>query len=498
MKLSFVKKFTAERIFLILVLIVIVRSFWSLLFYNFVTDDFFYLHISKFSGIWDFLSFFSFFHSDSSGYIFYRPLATQVYYGIIQKLFGFSPLYYHFLSLFLHLANTCLVFYFSSFFFPKSKFFPVISALFFGLNASQTMAVGWAANFQEVEATFFILLATIFLYKGIFKRENFMVFSSLVFFGFALMSKELAMVFPFVGAFLIMIFGRRGDFVKIVPFFAVLLIYSFFHFVKYPFRQSEAYTFIINTQAINTFRWHVWWALGFPEPFINYIGNNLKILPEVWVSFFKEAVISFSLFIFLNLLILSGVFLIIRDNFKKILDLKFLFFVIFYIVFLIPVLFLPQNKYAYHQSTALVGFSLAFTILLKKVIETKIRFSRFIVFATIAVFTALSIFSVDFTIRNNFLLLRAKIVDKVLKSFQREYPALAESSIVYIKNDPSYEYKIESWGASARQAYYALNGEYAFRVLYGDSVKVYYEGVLDLPKDVDSAKLVEFVADLKL
>ena len=325
-----------------------------------------------------------------------------------------------------------------------------------------------------------------------------MMLLSFVFFVFALMSKEMAMVFPFMGIFLIMIFGRSKDLVKIVPFFAVLLIYSFFHFVKYPFRQSEAYTFIIDSQAINTFRWHIWWALGFPEPFINYIGNNFKILPEVWVSFFREAVISFSLFVVLNLLIFSGVVLIVRDNFKKILDSKFLFFVIFYIVFLVPVLFLPQNKYASHQSTALAGFALALTMLLKKVIETKNKFSKFIAGATIGVFVALSIFSIDFTIKNSFVLLRAKIVEKVLGSFQREFPSLSEGSIVYIKNDPNYEYKIESWGASARQVYYALDGEYAFKVFYGDSIKVYYEGVSDLPGDVDFAKVVEFVADLKL
>ena len=498
MKLSLVKRFTIDKILLVLVLVVVVRSFWSLLFYNFVTDDFFYLFISKFNGIGDFLNFFSFSHSDSSGYIFYRPLTTQVYYGIIHKLLGLSPFYYHFLNFFLHLVNTCLVFYLALLIFPKSKFFALIAALFFGLNASQTIAIAWAGNFQEIGATFFILLSIIFLYRGICERKNFMMILSFVFFVFSLMSKEIAMVFPFIGLLLIMIFGRRRDLVKIVPFFAVLLIYSFFHFVKYPFRQSEAYTFLIDTQAINTLRWYIWWALGFPEPFINYIGNNFKILPEVWVSFLREAVVSFSLFVLLNLLILSGIFLIIRDNFKKILDAKFLFFIIFYIIFLMPVLFLPQNKYAYHQSTALVGFALALAMLLKKVIETKNRFSKFIVGATIGIFIALSIFSIDFTIKNSFVLLRAKIVEKVLGNFQREFPSLSEGSIVYIKNDPNYEYKIESWGASARQAYYALNGEYAFKVFYGDSVKVYYEGVRDLPDGVDFARVVEFVADLKL
>ena len=36
------------------------------------------------------------------------------------------------------------------------------------------------------------------------------------------------------------------------------------------------------------------------------------------------------------------------------------------------------------------------------------------------------------------------------------------------------------------------------KFFYGDSIKVYYEGVSDLPGDVDFAKVVEFVADLKL
>ena len=151
-----------------------------------------------------------------------------------------------------------------------------------------------------------------------------------------------------------------------------------------------------------------------------------------------------------------------------------------------PVLFLPQNKYAYHQSTALVGFALALAMLLKKVIETKNRFSKFIVGATIGIFIALSIFSIDFTIKNSFVLLRAKIVEKVLGNFQREFPSLSEGSIVYIKNDPNYPEISEEWGSSSKQAFYILSGSDAFQLIYKDpSINVLYEDVDNNVKGVE-------------
>ena len=327
-----------SNLLLLLSVFLIIFSFWPLVFYNLVTDDFFLLWISKFDSLGEFLSFFTFSHSFSAEFAFYRPLTIQVYYSLINHFFGLDPTAYHIASLGLHIINTLLVYKLANIFLA-SRSFSVIAALLFGLNPSQTMAIGWAANFQEVGVTFFIILATLTFHTSLRKRgwkffSLFMYLSSITFFTLALASKQGAMIFPFVLIVMILLFGRRKDLLKTIPFFIILLFYTYFHFVKYHFEQTESYTFILDSQVFNTLRWHIWWALGFPEPFTTFIGPKLRVLNQLWISFFKEGIIVFSLFIIINLALVLEIFAIIRKKFVEIFDRRILFFSLFYFLFL--------------------------------------------------------------------------------------------------------------------------------------------------------------------
>ena len=70
----------------------------------------------------------------------------------------------------------------------------------------------------------------------------------------------------------------------------------------------------------------------------------------------------------------------------------------------------------------------------------------------------------------------------------------------HILCDPTYYQngRVSEWGGSAKQAFYALNGAYAFKIYYDESIRVYYEGVTGLPENIDKSKLIEYTANLDL
>src|SRR3990167_6161340 len=478
-----------------LITLAIILFFWKFLFFGFASDDFFHLWAARFNNFNNFINFFSFGYSlNEINYTFYRPLTTHVYYGLINKFFNLNPFPYHVVSLTIHIFNTLLVYkLFKLIAQEKIPRFAYLAAIFYGFNPSHAVTIGWAGVFQEIGVTFFILLSILFFYKNLIHTKQLYFFASIGFFILALFSKEVAIILPFFLVLVVLFTDPKKNFLKTLPFFIVLIIYSYMRFIIYKFVQTEGYTFIINSQALNTLRWHIWWALGFPEIYTNFIGPKLIVNSRLWTDFLKESLIVFPLFIALNISIIFSIAAIIKKEIKQIFDRRIVLFASMYIIFLLPVIFLPQNKHAYHQTTSLAGFSIVLALVLRKFEETKIKYSNVIINIIVISFLILSYISVDLSRKHNFIFIRAKIADKLLNSFKEQYPNLVQNSIIYIKNDELSFSQVDDYKTGI-QSYYALRGPFAFRLLYGDNIDVYYEGVNMPPSNTDESRLVEFVA----
>lgn len=264
------------------------------------------------------------------------------------------------------------------------------------------------------------------------------------------------------------------------------------HFVVYNFEQTEGYTFIINSQFINTLRWHIWWALGFPEIFTNYIGSNLMIQPKLWTDFLKESMIAIPLFVLLISILVFLIFAIAKYKRRELYDNKLALFALMYLIFLLPVLFLPQNKHAYHQTTSLVGLSIVIALLMNKFEELKIKYNKVYINAAIVIFLIISYISIDLSSKHNFILLRSKISHHVLSTFVHKNPTLPKNTIIYIKNEKNTPTQLDEYSI-AIQSYYALRGAYAFKLFYGNEISVYYEGVKEPPGNTDDSKVMEYI-----
>jgi hypothetical protein len=214
--------------------------YWSALAAGFVGDDFMILH--RLRSVSDASGALRFFHDEFFGY--YRPLAF-VSHAFDWLLAGAAPRQFHLTNLFLHLANTSLVFLIASAAAiagedPRGRLIAgTIAALLFGLHASNHEAVIWMSARFDLLATFWSLAALCWLVGGpggqgvrgsggqeVRGRDAWM--AGALFFP-ALLSKESAVALPIAAAAwaVFRLRSTTADAIRaIVPWLTALAVYA--------------------------------------------------------------------------------------------------------------------------------------------------------------------------------------------------------------------------------------------------------------------------------
>lgn len=163
----------------------------------------------------------------------YQPLTTLLF-SFEYKLFGFNPIAFHLVSLFIHVINVLLVFLLLKLF-KFSELFAFSVALIFGIHALQVEAVSWISARSTLTYSMFFLLAIISYLKYLDNEKKLYIVFSLVFFMLSVLSKPSAISFvlllPFIHYYKEIKF-KRLDFMYFVFLFfiavviAVLTIFS--------------------------------------------------------------------------------------------------------------------------------------------------------------------------------------------------------------------------------------------------------------------------------
>src|SRR3990167_6080232 len=190
----------------------------------YTNDDFFLLKISNIRTVGEFLNFFNFMKCPE-GLAVYRPLTTQVFYFLSNRLFDLNPLWSHIISFIFLFAIIYLIFRIALEIFGNQKI-ASLAALLYATSASHFGHLYYLATFQELGMTFFVLLSCLFFLKT--KK-----LAAFIFFILALMSKETAIVTPFL---LILIswfksiqgkirFSFLKSFISLVPYFLLITFY---------------------------------------------------------------------------------------------------------------------------------------------------------------------------------------------------------------------------------------------------------------------------------
>lgn len=424
------------------------------LFNFFSADDWFHLRISQVENFQEFLSFFSFIKNDQSA-SFYRPLPTQVFFFLSQKLFGLQPFFYHVLTLLTFIFSLFLV-YKISFKLNLNKNQSILTLFFYAISATHFTRLYFLSAFQEILMFVFLLLSWITFLKS-------QKILPIIFFILALLSKETAIVFPFILLFYLTL-TKQNNIKRLLPYFFIFFIYLILrlYFFKTPLGDSYGFDFTLK-KLFNTYFWYTLWSFGTPEFLVDYVSSNLKIVPR-----FFDVLPIWSNILLINISITIISFLSLLFNQIKKLSSLFLGFLIF-IIGLLPVAFLPWHKFTLELTLPLLGFCL---LLSKLITNSK---SKILNLTFLSSFIILNFITNYLYFKTSYVITRAVISKKVYLYFIEKNPSL-ENNIVFVNNGESSK----DWGLSKQVALSTSNSD-MFRVLYKNpTLKIYFE---DLDKN---------------
>lgn len=169
-----------------------------------LTPDFLVAYSSKFS-----LSLQSFFTS-------YRYLPSLTF-GLNYKLSGLDPFWFRFTNVFIHITNTCLLFFFLRSFFqalfpgtppPRLRGWAITGALFFGLNPVAVYATLYDIQRTTLMAALFHLLCLIAFWRGLKRNKHIWFYAAVCFYFLSVHSKEHAVMLPAVLAMMVFLSGK--------------------------------------------------------------------------------------------------------------------------------------------------------------------------------------------------------------------------------------------------------------------------------------------------
>lgn len=225
--------------------------------------------------------------------VYYRPFCLVLYF-FEYSLFGLNA-YMHFMFLiFFHSVITSIFCYFIIPF--TGNFFAILFSLFYAFHPSFYSIGKWDYQ-QHIFATFFVILAVVFLLKTIINSNKKIALPLLayLFFFFSLCTRETFIVFPLL-AVLIMNLYEQSQYYKLskinvqfkilLGFIFTFLIYCFFRQMAYPivFSSSGTTSFLysIITRYLTTdtiYSLYIYFLACFhPLYSVHYIFDQHKFL----------------------------------------------------------------------------------------------------------------------------------------------------------------------------------------------------------------------------
>lgn len=459
--------------------------YYPAIFTYFSQDDFFHFKISLTDGsISQFVSLFSFHSFSERGIAFYRPIFREGLFNIFYTLFGLNPFPFRILQISLLFLNSTLAYYLIYKLF-QDKYLSFFVAFFYAVCAAQVAPLYYlAGGIQVLGATTFLLLTLILILKH-------SAFSFVTFF-LALGSHELASVIPFLISALLFVQYPVNKAIRkmwqVLPFFFVLSGYLYLEIFKIGFSVAEKqYQIVFNIKTVlNSYMWYIGWALGLPEMLIDFVQPGFKLNPVLMRYWGNYYLIIFSaFFISLFLLTASIVYLLIKKN-KLFFNKKFLFFVLWFVLSLVPVILLPLHKSTQYLETGLVAFWTIIGLIILNVYQSSrfplVKWERkvvrvYLILLITSLFT-LSAASAILQRTTYWAAERGKYAKQLIEHVTALYPTLPKGAIIYFENDPNYPFIAKEWGSSSKQAAFILNNEDALQLVYKDrTLKVYYEDI---------------------
>lgn len=246
--------------------------------------------------------------------LYYKPL-MPVFFSLIHAFAGYTSFFYHFFDLLIHLINTVLIFFFFKKFFDYFKYefsrtFSFCFSLIFLIHPVVVEAVSYISSTQELLYVLFLLLALLFSFNFLTKKESpaYLVIINSFVLG-SLLSKEAGVISIPIILCLAFILNKKQIFPLLLSFSSTFVLYLILRLpiAKTPFLQYSSIIPIANAslfQRIITIPYELfsYTRLTF-SPIDLYVAQYTVVRnlsePRFYLStLILVALISFLLFIF--------------------------------------------------------------------------------------------------------------------------------------------------------------------------------------------------------
>lgn len=298
--------------------------------------------------------------------IYYRPMMTTIF-SVLYTLFGPNPLYFHAFQLFVHMANTILVFVLFSMLIPGLSWLSLVLALIFLVHPAQSESVLFIGALQDL-LFFFFGITALLLWIPLRKKFTHYALITLLLL-LSLFSKETGIVFAAIIPMYSILYRKH-----IVQAFSV----SFVALILYGiFRIGIAHLYLGTSSIIGPIAKLPLWArvLNIPNFFLSYL-TYIFFPKDIPLSFFSviQSLNIFNLFIpfiigvlfFVLLIFLGKMVTGTEPHYRKL----YLFFFVWFVIGLgihlqiIPLDIVVSPRWLY---SPLVGFLGMVGIIIRKI-----------------------------------------------------------------------------------------------------------------------------------
>lgn len=341
----------------LLIFVATVVAYGTSLRYGFSQDDWYFLLISRASNFGDILNFFN--PASQSGFAFFRPLGTQLYYYLFQD----QSIAMHVFMLLVQSLNGFLVMRLVERLKVKSPV-PLMVGVLYAISSVHFLSLYYIAATQQLLAATFSLLSLIFFLELKYKV-------SVIFFLIALLSKETAIVVPGVAFILVLVNKLKPTLKAFVPYTLLSVVYLLMRLTTSSSVQSE-YHLSLGPSVITNIRWYYLFAANFPEQLVSYALPRMGINLTQFIADFGTS----AWIIMISSLI--ALFVLIR-----LIQTRRWLYMLWFVIALGPVILLRDHLYPHYLDLALIPFLL----LLTQDLKLKTQYYIFAIYALTALFS---------------------------------------------------------------------------------------------------------------
>ncbi len=394
--------------------------------HGFIQDDYVFIYLARGFDLYGafIAQFFSLF--------FYRPVTLGFFYYLSYSLFHLDPLGYHALTFALFLLTNVFVYRIAKALLGRRDV-ALIAALFYASRGALFTEVYWIGpGFTETATVLFILMAASAYIAYRKNKSRPAYFSCFALFLLALASKELAIVFPLVLLLLESLPGPGGSDLKglslrVLPFAAVTLVYLSRLLIVTPLLASGPYamSFTASTVASNL---------------VFYLRNSFNN--------------GYELVLFAPLLLVAFAGAPGRR--------QALAYSAWFVVGLLPVIFMGTHASPHYLSLPLAGLALLFATGVGACYDKIGAHKGQLAAALIAALVVTAYISISSQEVRSGLISQEKRSDNALGALRAASGSYPDGSLIYIANPD-------------KDIYSALGFGKAVNLYYGDGVSTYFE-----------------------